>query len=205
MTPRPIGGLLQKNVAEQYRCRVLKAPYGAMWEDKMLDVTKKRCRTRTLSAREEPGAAATPDRPRLPGRRRARRLPGGRLSGLHEAGIEPDWIIGTSIGAINASLIAGNEPENRLARLKEFWGRMSAQRILAGLSAWPELSDTTVLLVHTCSAAFPASSSPIRSHFWGAHYPLGSGPRQLLFDRAARKDVDRARRLSHSSSAARRG
>src|SRR5436190_23043330 len=31
--------------------------------------------------------------------------------------IEPDWIIGTSIGAINASLIAGNEPENRLERM----------------------------------------------------------------------------------------
>ena len=34
----------------------------------------------------------------------------GVYQALHEAGIEPDWIIGTSIGAINASLIAGNEP-----------------------------------------------------------------------------------------------
>ena len=40
----------------------------------------------------------------------------GVYQALHEAGIEPDWIIGTSIGAINASLIAGNEPENRLDR-----------------------------------------------------------------------------------------
>ena len=40
----------------------------------------------------------------------------GVYQALHEAGIEPDWIIGTSIGAINASLIAGNEPENRLAQ-----------------------------------------------------------------------------------------
>lgn len=44
----------------------------------------------------------------------------GVYQALHEAGIEPDWIIGTSIGAINASLIAGNEPENRLPRLREF-------------------------------------------------------------------------------------
>src|ERR1700739_1959342 len=43
---------------------------------------------------------------------------------LHEAGVEPDWIIGTSIGAINASLIAGNEPADRLPRLQEFWKRM---------------------------------------------------------------------------------
>jgi predicted acylesterase/phospholipase RssA len=48
----------------------------------------------------------------------------GVYQALHEAGIEPDWIIGTSIGAINASLIAGNEPEHRLPRLREFWKRM---------------------------------------------------------------------------------
>ena len=43
---------------------------------------------------------------------------------LHEAGIEPDWVIGTSIGAINAALIAGNAKENRLARLRDFWARV---------------------------------------------------------------------------------
>src|SRR3979409_1918302 len=48
----------------------------------------------------------------------------GVYQALHEAGIEPDWIIGTSIGAINASLIAGNAPQNRLSRLREFWKRM---------------------------------------------------------------------------------
>jgi NTE family protein len=45
----------------------------------------------------------------------------GVYEALHEAGIEPDWIIGTSIGAINASLIAGNEPKDRVAKLKSFW------------------------------------------------------------------------------------
>ena len=35
----------------------------------------------------------------------------GVYQAMHEAGIEPDWVIGTSIGAINASLIAGNAPE----------------------------------------------------------------------------------------------
>src|SRR5919198_765891 len=51
----------------------------------------------------------------------------GVYQALHEAGIEPDWIIGTSIGAINAALIAGNEPKNRLAKLAEFWRRMQRQ------------------------------------------------------------------------------
>ena len=53
----------------------------------------------------------------------------GVYQALHEASIEPDWIIGTSIGAINASLIAGNEPENRLDRLEEFWRRMRRKEL----------------------------------------------------------------------------
>src|SRR6202051_2214043 len=48
----------------------------------------------------------------------------GVYQALHEAGIEPDWIIGTSIGAINASLIAGNAPQNRLPKLRQFWERV---------------------------------------------------------------------------------
>jgi NTE family protein len=50
----------------------------------------------------------------------------GVYEALHEAGIEPDWVIGTSIGAINAALIAGNEPQKRMARLDAFWERMQA-------------------------------------------------------------------------------
>ncbi len=41
---------------------------------------------------------------------------GGVYQALHEAGIEPDWIIGTSIGAINAAIITGNRPEDRLSQ-----------------------------------------------------------------------------------------
>src|SRR5262245_66386638 len=54
---------------------------------------------------------------------------GGVYQALHESGLEPDWIIGTSIGAINAGLIAGNEPENRLPRLQEFWRRLTRKEI----------------------------------------------------------------------------
>src|SRR6476661_8884054 len=66
----------------------------------------------------------------------------GVYQALHEAGIEPDWVIGTSIGGINAALIAGNAPENRLARLKEFWKRMEyralreAPQLFPALTAW---------------------------------------------------------------------
>ena len=48
----------------------------------------------------------------------------GVYEALHEAGLEPDWTVGTSIGAINASLIAGNPPEDRVARLKQFWAKV---------------------------------------------------------------------------------
>ena len=48
----------------------------------------------------------------------------GVYQALTEGGIEPDWVIGTSIGAINGTLIAGNTPGQRLARLQEFWQRL---------------------------------------------------------------------------------
>src|SRR6202790_2802207 len=39
---------------------------------------------------------------------------------------EPEWIGGISIGADNAAIIAGNEREKRVGRLKEFWEMVSA-------------------------------------------------------------------------------
>jgi len=49
---------------------------------------------------------------------------GGVYQALHEAGIEPNWVVGTSIGAINGAIIAGNEIGSRLDRLREFWDRL---------------------------------------------------------------------------------
>jgi NTE family protein len=49
---------------------------------------------------------------------------GGIYEALHEAGIEPNWVIGTSIGAINAGIIAGNPTDKRLDQLREFWSTM---------------------------------------------------------------------------------
>ncbi|MGO8839606.1 MAG: patatin-like phospholipase family protein [Methyloceanibacter sp.] len=51
----------------------------------------------------------------------------GAYQALHEAGIEPDWVIGTSIGAINGAIIAGNEVINRLERLREFWEKLDTR------------------------------------------------------------------------------
>lgn len=46
---------------------------------------------------------------------------GGVYQAIHEAGIEVDWISGTSIGGINGALIAGNPFDRRVQRLREFW------------------------------------------------------------------------------------
>jgi NTE family protein len=62
-------------------------------------------------------------------------LQGGGALGSYQAGayqalchfdFEPDWIAGISIGAINAAIIAGNPPEKRVERLKEFWELVSS-------------------------------------------------------------------------------
>ena len=50
----------------------------------------------------------------------------GAFQALCHAGFEPEWIAGISIGAINAAIIAGNDPERRVPRLKEFWEMVSA-------------------------------------------------------------------------------
>jgi NTE family protein len=49
----------------------------------------------------------------------------GVYQALHEHMLVPNWIVGTSIGAINGALIAGNPPTRRLAHLKAFWDRVS--------------------------------------------------------------------------------
>ena len=49
----------------------------------------------------------------------------GAYAALYEAGMEPDWVAGVSIGAINAALIAGNPAKLRVQRLSDFWERVS--------------------------------------------------------------------------------
>src|SRR5271170_4689297 len=45
----------------------------------------------------------------------------GVYEALAEANIHPDWVAGISIGAINAVIIAGNPPNLRVEKLREFW------------------------------------------------------------------------------------
>jgi NTE family protein len=62
-------------------------------------------------------------------------LQGGGALGSYQAGVYetlaaseylPDWVAGISIGAINAAIIAGNAPQQRVARLRDFWEGITA-------------------------------------------------------------------------------
>jgi NTE family protein len=52
----------------------------------------------------------------------------GVYQGLCEAGVVPDWVIGTSIGAINGAIIAGNPTDTRMRRLQDFWAGLAGGR-----------------------------------------------------------------------------
>jgi len=97
----------------------------------------------------------------------------GVYQALHEAAIEPDWIIGTSIGAINASLIAGNAREARLARLREFWKRVEQNPLFhfhEALEAFNERLSAWSAIAHGIGGFF--APNPI-AHV-GDSFPLGA-------------------------------
>jgi NTE family protein len=96
----------------------------------------------------------------------------GVYQALCEAGIEPDWVIGTSIGAINASLIAGNAAEQRLARLNEFWRRVTHPP-MARLAAASLLGPWAANMM-TMAGGVSGFFTPNPLAFLGAGIPLGS-------------------------------
>ncbi|HWT10708.1 MAG TPA: DUF3734 domain-containing protein, partial [Roseomonas sp.] len=81
---------------------------------------------------------------------------GGVFQALHEAEIEPNWVAGISIGAINAAIIAGNAPGDRVAALRGFWEGITAAHggLLGG--AWDAMEP-------------PAHGTDMRRWVNGAH------------------------------------
>ncbi len=96
----------------------------------------------------------------------------GVYEALHEAGIEPDWVIGTSIGAINGALIAGNPPELRLQRLRTFWKGVE-QNVGANLPVlYPSLASTLVNW-KTMVTGIPSFFTPNPLALLGPHALVG--------------------------------
>ena len=96
----------------------------------------------------------------------------GVYQAMHEAGLRPDWVIGTSIGAINASLIAGNRPENRLRALREFWRRIQYNDVAHWMSRLPG-NGAMLASSMTMLGGVPGFFKPNPFAWMGVHAPLG--------------------------------
>jgi NTE family protein len=119
----------------------------------------------------------------------------GVFEALHDAGIEPDWVIGTSIGAINGAIIAGNRPEHRMQRLRAFWERvtwagpqapnwLSAFAPACVASGWPaSLASAWAALIpgseqwlrnlSIMAQGIPSFFTPRADAWFGLHAPVG--------------------------------
>jgi NTE family protein len=96
----------------------------------------------------------------------------GVFAALDEAGVAPDWVVGTSIGAFNAAIIAGNPAGQRLDALNRFWGRLEHPFGFDGLL--PPMLGGMMRSWATISAGLPAFFRPNPAAFLGPLMPLGS-------------------------------
>jgi NTE family protein len=96
----------------------------------------------------------------------------GVYEALHEAGVEPDWVIGTSIGAINGAIIAGNPRERRMERLEAFWRMVRSDEAARLWGMWPAVANA---VVHASIVAkgIEGFFAPNPDAAWGVHAPLG--------------------------------
>ncbi len=90
----------------------------------------------------------------------------GVYQALHEAGIEPDWVVGTSIGAVNGAIIAGNEPGSRLDRLREFWDRIKRKPLWDG-TPFGQLAGNAAAYMLSIFNGISGYYAPNRAIAWG--------------------------------------
>ena len=111
----------------------------------------------------------------------------GVYEGLHEAGIDPDWFAGISIGAINAAILAGNAPADRVDRLREFWELVCEPAAHLALPALAVRSTAAMLPDNPVVDAWAASLSAMAALWQGQRgffAPRGLSP-YLLNDGSA--------------------
>jgi len=97
---------------------------------------------------------------------------GGVYEALHEAGIEPNWVIGTSIGAINGAIIAGNAFDERLDRLREFWERIE-HKPAWGYTPFGLMAGNVAAHMMTVFNGISGYFSPNRALTFGLHAAVG--------------------------------
>src|SRR5471030_484154 len=92
----------------------------------------------------------------------------GVYQAMHEAGLEPDWVIGTSVGAINGAIFAGNPPELRLERLRQFWHRMEQNPL--GLAGLPRAYANAMIV----GQGIPSFFAPNPAAWWNLDAKVGA-------------------------------
>jgi NTE family protein len=106
----------------------------------------------------------------------------GAYQALCHCGFQPDWIAGISIGAVNAAIIAGNEPSKRVDRLKEFWETVSSPvpfvPITRGDGERSLFNETSAALVATFGARGFFTPRVPPAPLW----PIGSAEAQSYYD-----------------------
>src|SRR3954451_15705554 len=111
----------------------------------------------------------------------------GAFQALCRAGFEPEWVAGISIGAINSAIIAGNGPEKRVDRLKEFWELVSSpvswNPITPGERARSLFNETSAALIATFGVPGFFTPRIPPAPLW----PQGSPESQSYYDTAPLK------------------
>jgi len=116
---------------------------------------------------------------------------GGVYQALHEAGIEPNWVVGTSIGALNGAIIASNEVGARLDRLRELWARIE-QKPLWGDTPIGQAVGRTAAYFTSLFQGVSGYYTPNRAIAWG-------GPNALVgVEHAAFYTIDEMRKTVNS-------
>lgn len=101
----------------------------------------------------------------------------GFVEALEGAALPPDWLVGTSIGAINAVLIAGNAPADRLPALRRFWDGVTRPAFTPPLPAspWTALWQQGLQTWQTLTSGVPGFFRPRGPQSWDVNRraPLG--------------------------------
>ena len=116
----------------------------------------------------------------------------GAFQALSRGGFEPEWIAGISIGAVNAAIIAGNDPDKRVDRLKEFWEMVSApvpwNPVLKGDRSRSVFNETSAAIIATFGVPGFFTPRIPPAPLW----PSGSSEAQSYYDTAPlRKTLER--------------
>ncbi|WP_121118581.1 patatin-like phospholipase family protein [Croceibacterium ferulae] len=115
----------------------------------------------------------------------------GVYQALHEGGIRLDRIVGASIGAFNGAIIAGNAPDQRLARLAEFWRPGPVGGAGDWMGSLPDTWRRSWDTFGTLLAGRPGMFAPLGSNSFSPAPPAIYDTRPLAAQLARLIDLDR--------------